>query len=641
MRHRAIFTTVVFSLLSMLLFVISGCSHAKPTNSPKAVKGTINLTEDLAANRVLRLDGKWEFYWNNLLAPKDFKQVGKNNADYIDVPGSWNTYKTGDRGATGNGYATYRLLFETQGGKKLGLKIPRMFTAYQLWVNGEQIASAGIVGKNRNSMRPQYLPQVALFVSRQGENEIVIQASNFNHRSGGILESIILGSESQILDMRYQKIAYEFLLFGSLMIMGLYHIILFCFRKKNLSPLYFGLFCLFLAVRTLLVGERMLIYFFPFFNWEIAHKLQTLTYYLGVPIIVTFFRVVFPAHFHQRTVRAIQGIAAVFSCLVLLTPVRIFTVANPGYQLFSLCVIIYLIVTFIKVILQKKKSAWLIIAGGLAMIVTSLNDIIFLSVWMNDYSIPLLQNIIKTDNLSAIGQLIFVFTNSMVLAKQFSSSLEHEENMTKELKTINQNLDNLVKKRTHALEESRRELENANSALELISRKDPLTGLWNRRHYSEVLEIEWARCLKYKTPIALMVLDIDFFKEYNDYYGHVAGDECLKKIAQTIQALFRRSSDLVVRYGGEEFIVVVPQAGKDQAKRMADRILEKIEELNIPHKCSLISSRISVSVGITSIVPEFNLSSNELLLTADKALYQAKHAGRNQYKYLQNETISQ
>lgn len=632
MRLRTMFVTSFF--LIILLSLISGCSYGKSANQLKVIEGKIDLMEDQITSHVVRLDGEWEFYWNELLTPEDFRETGKIKTDYIYVPGSWNAYITEDREASGNGYATYRLLFETQGSVKLGLKIPRMFTAYQLWVNGERIASAGIVEKNRDDMRPQYLPQVALFESRQDENEIVIQVSNFNHRSGGMLESIVLGSENQILDMRYKKIAYEFLLFGSLMIMGLYHIILFWYRKNNLSPLYFGLFSLFLAVRTLLVGERMFIYFFPLFSWEIACKLQTLTFYLGVPMIVTFFRMVFPAHFHLRTVRVIQGIAAAFGVLVLLTPVRVFSVANPGYQLFALCTIVYLIYSFIKVILQRNKDAWLIIVGGLAIILTSLNDIIFLSIWINDHSLPFLQKIIKTDNLSAVGQLIFVFINSIILAKQLSNSLDHEEEMTQELKAINQNLDHLVQKRTEALDESSRELQKANHTLAQIARKDPLTGLWNRRHYDEAIETEWRRCLRHKKSIAVMILDIDYFKKYNDCYGHVAGDECLIKIAQAVDALFSRSSDLTVRFGGEEFVVVIPETERDEATEMAGRVLKRIEELNILHECSPVNSRVSVSIGVTSIVPEHHHSFKELLLTADKALYQAKSAGRNQYRYL-------
>jgi diguanylate cyclase (GGDEF)-like protein len=364
---------------------------------------------------------------------------------------------------------------------------------------------------------------------------------------------------------------------------------------------------------------------FPNFNWEIAHKFQTLIFYLGVPLIVTFFREIFPLYFRQRTI---------FSCLVLLTPVRIFSVVTPGFQFFTLCVIGYLLLTFIKIVRQKNRDVWLIIVGALAIILTSLNDIIFLSVWMNDYNHAFLQRFIRTDNLSAVGQLIFVFMNSVVLARLYSNSLQQEEKLTQELTMINQNLDDLVKKRTQALDASRKELEKANLSLEQMTRKDPLTGLWNRRHFDAVIHTEWRRCLRYQKPIAVMIFDIDYFKQYNDCYGHVAGDACLIQIAQTASELFKRASDLVIRLGGEEFAVVMPELGKDEAIRMAGHLLQKMEELDIPHKCSPLCPRVTVSIGVTSNVPEFHESFEELLLMADKALYQAKSAGRNQYQYL-------
>jgi diguanylate cyclase (GGDEF)-like protein len=309
-------------------------------------------------------------------------------------------------------------------------------------------------------------------------------------------------------------------------------------------------------------------------------------------------------------------------------------VVTPGFQFFTLCVIGYLLLTFIKIVRQKNRDVWLIIVGALAIILTSLNDIIFLSVWMNDYNHAFLQRFIRTDNLSAVGQLIFVFMNSVVLARLYSNSLQQEEKLTQELTMINQNLDDLVKKRTQALDASRKELEKANLSLEQMTRKDPLTGLWNRRHFDAVIHTEWRRCLRYQKPIAVMIFDIDYFKQYNDCYGHVAGDACLIQIAQTASELFKRASDLVIRLGGEEFAVVMPELGKDEAIRMAGHLLQKMEELDIPHKCSPLCPRVTVSIGVTSKVPEFHESFEELLLTADKALYQAKSAGRNQYQYL-------
>jgi diguanylate cyclase (GGDEF)-like protein len=450
-----------------------------------------------------------------------------------------------------------------------------------------------------------------------------------------------LGNEKQILALRYKNLAYELFLFGSLMIMGLYHLILFLFRKKDPSPLYFGLFCLLVGLRTILVGERFLIYLFPDFNWEVAHKIQTLTFYFGVPLILTFFRSVFPDGFSQKIVRLVQLVGIAFGGLVLFTPARIFTLFNSIYQIFTLSVVFYIVVVFIKELMQKEKDISLTIAGALVLIITSLNDIIFLSIWLNDYSSSFLRSVFITGNLSSIGQLVFVFMNSLVLAKKFSDAFEKEEMMTAQLKEINLNLDNLVIKRTEALEKSKEqiesqkdELEKANYSLRLLSLKDPLTGLWNRRQYDDTIQREWNRCLRYKRPISLMILDIDYFKSFNDNYGHRAGDECLVKLAQTINDSFGRAGDLVARYGGEEFVVIMPELAKDDAIKMATLVQKSIENLKIPHKCSPVNPWVTVSIGVTSKIPDFDSSPKELFSAVDKALYQAKAAGRNQVRFL-------
>lgn len=601
----------------------------------------MNLTHCRLEDELVKLDGQWEFYYHQMLSPAE---LGKNDtltSSYIDIPSSWNKHIINDEKLSGHGYATYKLVVVTEENGILGIKVPRIFTSYNLWVNSQLIASAGTVGKSRETMTSQYLPQVALFVPQHGENEIVIQVSNFYHRSGGILESLVIGSEKQITELRNKSIAYETFLFGCLMIIGLYHLALFFFRKTHTSPLYFGLFCLFVAIRTLLVGEILLIYLFPDFNWEIAHKIQTLTFYLGVPLIVMFFRSVFPKCFHPIIVRIILLIGSAFGCLVIFTPVRIFSVFNPLYQVFAIVVILYIISIFIKMIIQKEKGIGVIVLGAMAMMLTSLNDIAFLSIWMNDNGSHFLRTYVRTGNLSSVGQLIFIFANSIVLAKKFSFALEQEEVMTAQLKEINLNLDKLVIKRTEALEESREEieyqkleLEKANQFLQLLSLKDSLTDLWNRRHYDDTILMEWNQSLRYKKPISLMMFDIDFFKAYNDSYGHKAGDECLVKVANATKEFFRRAGDKVFRYGGEEFVVVMSGLRKDDAVKIALSLRKAIEELKIPHCSSKISSWVTVSIGVTSAIPNMDSSIDELFLMVDKALYQAKGAGRNQVKVL-------
>ncbi len=185
---------------------------------------------------------------------------------------------------------------------------------------------------------------------------------------------------------------------------------------------------------------------------EIAQKIQTLTFYLGVPTILLFFKSIFSKYFHLRILRTIQIIGISFGCLVLVTPARIFTVYNPVYQIFAIILIIYIISVFIYMLYRKEKEFAWIIMGALVLILTSLNDILFLSIWINDQG-SFLSTIVRTGNLSSIGQLVFVFANSLVLAKRFSIALNQEEVMTSQLKQVNLNLDELVIK-TVALKQS-------------------------------------------------------------------------------------------------------------------------------------------------------------------------------------------
>lgn len=289
-----------------------------------------------------------------------------------------------------------------------------------------------------------------------------------------------------------------------------------------------------------------------------AHKIQTLTFYLGVSILVMFFKSIFPSYFSTRVLRVVQVIAFSFAAIVILTPARIFTVINPIYQLFTLLVIVYLLYMFINVLRSKEPGTTLIVIGALVLIASSLNDIVFLSVWMADQGPPLLRSIVRSGNLSSLGLLIFIFTQSMVLAQKYAQAFDKKEEMTRQLTEMNINLDKLVKKRTTALETSKQEieqqkveLEKVNQVLQVLTLKDPLTGLWNRRHFDTTLEMEWRRCQRNRQPLALLVVDIDHFKEYNDSYGHQAGDACLVEIARTIEGLFKRASDLAVRYGGD------------------------------------------------------------------------------------------
>jgi diguanylate cyclase (GGDEF)-like protein len=148
-----------------------------------------------------------------------------------------------------------------------------------------------------------------------------------------------------------------------------------------------------------------------------------------------------------------------------------------------------------------------------------------------------------------------------------------------------------------------------------------------------VLEIEWKRCLRYNHPISVIFIDIDYFKKYNDAYGHLAGDDCLVQIADILKSSLTRSTDMAVRYGGEEFVILLPETNRNEAVKTANMLLKKIEARGIPHSQSLVNDNVTVSIGVSSMVPSLRNSSEKLVAEADDALYQAKNNGRNQVQY--------
>ncbi len=172
-------------------------------------------------------------------------------------------------------------------------------------------------------------------------------------------------------------------------------------------------------------------------------------------------------------------------------------------------------------------------------------------------------------------------------------------------------------------------LREANQLYQRLSTLDGLTEIANRRRFDEVLANEWERCGQQSKPISLIMLDIDHFKSFNDTYGHQGGDICLKKVAKTIEELMEKSWDLVARYGGEEFAIILPDTGADAAAQIAEKIRRRIEELAIPHAGSKVSDVVTVSVGVSSVVPDRNVELRKIIEQADSALYQAKHQGRN------------
>jgi diguanylate cyclase (GGDEF)-like protein len=172
-------------------------------------------------------------------------------------------------------------------------------------------------------------------------------------------------------------------------------------------------------------------------------------------------------------------------------------------------------------------------------------------------------------------------------------------------------------------------LKRLNEKLQRLSMRDELTGVANRRYFNWLLGQEWARATREVLPLSLIVIDIDHFKDFNDHYGHLRGDECLAKVASVLHALARRPGDCMARFGGEEFVVLLAHTEIHGAAAVAERLRQGVEALALDHARSKTCDRVTISLGAACAIPSRTTSAESLLAAADEALYRAKADGRN------------
>lgn len=250
-------------------------------------------------------------------------------------------------------------------------------------------------------------------------------------------------------------------------------------------------------------------------------------------------------------------------------------------------------------------------------------DSVILNYDINDYKLKVdltRQNLLTTllASLRAYRDIITIEHQKIKLAQ----ALEKLQESQIQLEEYAFTLEKKIAERTSSLE-------TANLQLQRLATIDGLTQVANRRCFDEYWLQQWILLQKEKQPLALILMDVDYFKKYNDHYGHLAGDECLRQVAQGIGKLLMRPQDLVARYGGEEFVVILPHTPIEGAKKVAEGIISIIYDLNLVHAKSQVSDRITLSIGVACVVPNDDLSWEVPISFADRALYEAKQKGRN------------
>ncbi len=369
------------------------------------------------------LNGEWDFFWNRHVSPESLLKTTPGTAPAVaKLPGSWGVIDLNGAHPSGLGFATYRLrVFLPPSNGILGLKTGDINTAGTVFVNGTRLIEAGKPGEDVDSTVPRLVPMVASFQPDSDILDIVIHVSNFHDREGGIRGEFFLGDIEQILDKKTRQFSLEFVLFGAIFVIGLYHLGLYAVRRKELSELLFGVFCLLIALRTLLTGERYLVYLLPDLSWTVAVKIEILTFYLAVPTFSMFISGLYPTYFFRPVLRIIQLASLAAAAFVVILPVRIGSESLFYYQIFVLAIILFLLFIIIVSVLRKEDGALTFLAGFIVLVLTTVNDIFYAL------------EIVSTGPWVSFGVFAFILSQAYLLSSRFSRTFQRVETLGMEL----------------------------------------------------------------------------------------------------------------------------------------------------------------------------------------------------------------
>jgi PAS domain S-box-containing protein len=413
------------------IIALSSCSPAHSGKTPpRAVKSVLDLRGwDLSKDGPIILRGEVEFYWEKLLKPADFPAVAEEGKpDYIQIPGAWGGQILRGKKLPGPGYATYRLkILLNRSDDVLAVKLRDMSAAYAVYINGKKVKSSGVLGTSLETTTPQYGREVVSFpFPGKNELEMVVSASNFPNKMDA--SEIYFGRDEEIQRMRENKVAGNVFLFGSILMMGLYNLSIFFFRKKYRSPLYFGVYCLLISYFTIFTEESYLFALIPGANWDISYRLMLLSVYFSASFFAMFLNSLFPDEFIKPAVRVLQALSLGFSAVVLTSPLGVYQYTLKPFEGVLILACLYTIYVLVIAAVRGRDGALVFLAGFAFLFVTVVNDVLYDNL------------VISTGNFIPVGLFVFIFSQTVILSVRSSRSFIAVETLSVELQEKNMEL---------------------------------------------------------------------------------------------------------------------------------------------------------------------------------------------------------
>ncbi|MCP5484370.1 MAG: ATP-binding protein [Spirochaetales bacterium] len=418
------------AFLIALLFLFSCAAPEART----AQSGVLDLRDGFSDGALIRLSGSWEFFWKELLEPGATVErpptaggaapSPATAGQFVSVPGAWNGTVVQGSPIDGIGFASYRLrllLPPEAVGRLLALRILHFDSAMRLFVDGRPLYTQGVVGPTVHEYSARRRPGWVEFTPASSEVVLLVHVANYSHRNGGFPRPLVFGTAATVQAFVEGNLIFEFLMFGALFIMGVYHLVLFGLRRSDHSPLFFGLFCLLIGLRTLTTGERQFHNWFEDLPWGAVLTLEYITWFLAIPVFVAYVRRIFPRELYTPIETALWIVAGLVSVLVLILPAPTFTYVVQPIEILTVLCGLYLTFVCGLAIVRRRSGSRLFLFCWLILFVTIVQDIL--------YS----RHYLQTAYIAPLGLFVFIFSQAVLLSRRFAGAFGRAEQLAREL----------------------------------------------------------------------------------------------------------------------------------------------------------------------------------------------------------------
>ena len=606
---------ILMGLLALVFLMVVSLlnSDVSDEHLPKIKSGYLDLSSlNLQQSQSIPLEGNWHFYWQSFVSPSQLtNHVANSDTPTMYSPSSWIGQVFNGEKLPSNGYGTYSARIKLdQAYQHLAIKIPAMGTAYKLYIDEHLLAQGGRVSDIAASAYPAYNPGIFNFEAPNDEFVITVHISNHEFYWGGMWHALRLSTPEVIQEEQYRKTLKTTFIVAIFFTIAAFNFIQFSLRTENVLPLLIAISCLMLALRELESSQLLHLANIVKLSFDTNVKINFLTFYASTPILVSYFYFSFRQEYNRSIVKWIALLSIALSLFVLFTAPKAFSATMFYYQIAIIPAMLYVFWGLIKAVLNKRNNANLLLFGTTLLFATMFNDIL--------RSLGVLDTVL----LVSFGLVGFIMCQNYLTYLYFINASDENKVLSVRLADKNKSLEELSHSLEAQVKERTTELAKANARLETLANEDPLTLLPNRRGLMVHIEQAKKTLSRSGQAFCLILIDFDHFKKLNDELGHDVGDLVLESGGRLMKGVIREQ-DLVGRWGGEEFLLLMPDTEIDGALIVAEKLRSKVEEvLSNEIKC-----QVTITLGIAQCGRSETIES--CLKRADEALYKGKALGRN------------